>query len=138
MSLDELVTEASQIIGDFETVQRTLGKISLEVINTYGWKALQDFSRSIEENGGLRRSPSTLRNYAWAYKKIVEFNLPEDLPFALCQNIAGLTDPAPFVKMVQDGVSVSEIRKQILALRKKQDPTLKEVTCPNCAKIFTI
>lgn len=138
-SFEELIVEASQVIGDFETVQRTLGRISAEVMDTYGWNALRDFSRSIEENGGLRRSPSTLRNYAWTYKKIKEFDLPDDLPFALCQNIAGLDDPKPFVNMVHQGRSPAEIRKLILELRQKQNPKkVKKVVCPACGNEFQL
>lgn len=134
-SFEELIVQASQIIGDFESVQRTLGRISAEVMDTYGWNALKDFSKSIEDNGGIRRSPSTLRNYAWTYKKILEFDLPDDLPFALCQNIAGLENPEPFVKMVKEGQSPTEIRKQILELKKKQNPKkFKTIVCPHCAR----
>ena len=139
MSLEELIVEASTVLGNFETIQRTLGRISAEVMDTYGWNVLVDFSKSIEENGGLRRSPSTLRNYAWTYKKIKEFDLPDDLPFALCQNIAGLTNPEPFVAMVKEGHSSAEIRKLILEQRKKEHPErVKEIICSLCGGKFIL
>ena len=138
MNFEELVVSASDLLQNLESYQRTLGRYSNEVIDEMGYKSLKEFSERIAENCGIKRSPSTLRNYAWTYKKIEQYDLPEDLPFSLCQDIARRDDPEVFVKMIRDGMSPTEVRKAIFDARLKENPKkVKEVTCPKCDYTFT-
>lgn len=138
MQFEDLVLSASNLLQDLESYQRTLGRYANEVIDNYGSKALKEFSEQIAENSGVKRAPSTLRNYAWTYKKIEEYDLPEDLPFSLCQDIARRDDAEIFVEMVKDGMSPTAVRKAIYEARLKENPKkVKEITCPKCDYAFT-
>lgn len=132
MDWEAIINEASELISGAESIQRKLGMYANEVITTYGTKALKDFSDQLKEHSGVSRSPSTLHNYAWTYRTIQVYELPEDLPFSLCQAIAGDKEPQQWVNMVKQGLSPSEIRKQIIESKGKT-PKNKVVVCPKCS-----
>jgi len=110
---EELVIKASHILDIAERYQWELGQLSNEVVKTYGYKALVDFAKQIQENCGIWRSPGSLRMYAYVYKVSSKLNLPEDILFSACQAIIFSGNPVKYAKMVQDGMSGTEIRKVI-------------------------
>jgi len=113
MEFNELVLEASDILDTVENYQWRLGELSNEVVKTYGYKALEDFSKQIERVGGVRRSPSSLRMYAYIWKASNTLGLPKDILFSACQSVVFSRDPTKYAKMAQEGASGTEIRKQI-------------------------
>lgn len=79
-----LVEQASHILDIVENYQWKLGELSNEVINNFGYKALEDFSKQVEATGGVKRKASTLRIYAYVWKKSNQLGLPKDILFSGC------------------------------------------------------
>lgn len=125
---EKLVQEASEILETKEHYQKRLGEIASTILSTYGYDALQGFAGEIADTAGIRISPSTLYNYQWTYKKIEELKLPSDIPFSICQMIAGTANPQEWAdKINKEGYSGGHVAKMIKEGRPK-----KLKACPNC------
>lgn len=110
---DTLVIEASHILNAVENYQHSLGKISNEIVTNFGYKALEDFSKQVEATGGVRRSPASLRMYAYVYKLSEKLGLPKDILFSTCQAIVFSDNPQKYAKMAEAGASRIDILKSI-------------------------
>jgi hypothetical protein len=113
MDFKTLVIQASDILDVVESYQWELGRISDEVTKTYGYKALEEFSKEVESVGGVKRSAGTLRMYAYIYRSSLKLELPKDLLFSACQSIVFSDDPVKYAKLVKDGASGTDIKKAI-------------------------
>lgn len=111
--INTLAIEASGILDVVENYQWELGRLSSEVVEKYGYKALDDFSKQIEKIGGVKRSPGTLRMYAYVWKVSDQLGLPKDILFSACQNIVFSSDPKKYSRMAKKGASGTDIRKAI-------------------------
>lgn len=112
-NFQELAEEASAILAVTENYQFELGRISNEIVKNFGYKALTDFSKQIENTGGVRRAPESLRMYAHVFRVSSQLNLPKDILFSVCQAIAFSSDPQKYAKMAQKGASGLDIRHAI-------------------------
>lgn len=112
-NFSDLVIKASDILDTVENYQWCVGEIANEVVERYGFKALEDFSKQIESTGGVRRSPGTLRFYAYIWKKSTALNLPKDILFSGCVAIVFSKDPERYAKLAKEGMSGTELRKLI-------------------------
>lgn len=110
---EDLAIQASHILEVVENYQWSLGQLSNEVVQTFGYKALEDFSKKIESIGGVRRSPASLRLYAHVYKISDQLGLPKDILFSCCREITFSNDPVKYAKLAQSGMSGYEIKKLI-------------------------
>ena len=90
---EDLVIQASNILDTVENYQFEIGRLSNEIVQTQGYRALEDFSKQIEENCGVRRSPTSLRLYAYVYKISNQLGLPKDILFSDCREIVFSSDP---------------------------------------------
>jgi len=113
MDFDYLVVEASHILDVVENYQWELGRLSNIVVETHGYKALEDFSSQIEKTGGVRRSAGTLRMYAYIWKVSTQLELPKDILFSACQAIVFSDNPTKYAEMAREGSSGVDIKKQI-------------------------
>ncbi len=112
-NFDTLVIQASDILDKVENYQFEIGKLCNEIIKNYGYKALTDFSKQIETNCGVKRSPGTLRMYGYIYSISTRYNIPKDLLFSTCQAIAFSDNPQKYIEMAKKGASRIDIRNQI-------------------------
>jgi len=112
-NFEQLVGEASHILDVVENYQWELGRISNDVVNTYGYRALEDFSKQIERTGGVKRSAGSLRMYAYVWKISTKLGLPKDILFSACQAIVFSGDPVKYARLAQGGASGTDIRKAI-------------------------
>lgn len=124
---DEYVVKIADLLEKKENYYLVLMEISFEISEKYGNFALFDFAKAIEDNSGIKISPTTLRNYAWTYDKTRNLDLPREVPFGLRQKIAGREDRGPIAKLFSQGWSVAAVANFIKG--KKKD---KFVPCPNC------
>lgn len=111
--LEQLAIESADILSVTENYQWELGKRANEVVETYGYKALVDFAKRIENICGVRRSPGSLRMYAYIFKRSNELGLPKDILFSACQAIVFSNDPQKYALMAQQGLSGTDLRKAI-------------------------
>jgi hypothetical protein len=109
MNFNHLAIQASDILTITENYQFELGRISDEIIREYGYKALIEFSNEIELIGGIRRTPATLRMYAYIFKVSKKLELPEDLTFDVCRKIVFSEDKLKYSQMAKDGATSREI-----------------------------
>ena len=112
-SMDTLAIIASDILTLSESYQWDLGKMSNEVIEHQGYKALVDFSKRISDISGIKRSPSSLRIYAYVWKASNKLGLSKDLMFSTCKAIVFSDEPEKYALMSKNGSSFVDIRKQI-------------------------
>ena len=111
--MKDLAEQASDILTRFENYQWEIGKLANEVVEKFGYKAIEEFSKEIESVGGVKRKPSTLRMYAYTYKMAMKLNLPKDILFTTCQSIVFSDDPQKYVRLSQGGATGAEIRRAI-------------------------
>jgi len=117
-NLQEIAVKASAILEVVENYQFELGRLSNEVVESYGYKALTEFAKEIEGVGGVRRSPSTLRVYAYIWKVSNKLGLPKDLLFSGCQRIVFSDDPEKYARLAKAGATNEEIRRAIYEDKK--------------------
>ena len=110
---NDLVLQASDILENVENYQWAIGELSQKVVENYGYKALEEFSKEIERASGVRRSASSLRIYAYVWKLSDKLGLPKDILFSTCRDIIFSNAPAKYAKMAHEGFSGREIRKKI-------------------------
>lgn len=110
---EDLVIQASNILDTVENYQFEIGRLSNEIVQTQGYRALEDFSKQIEENCGVRRSPASLRLYAYVYKISNQLGLPKDILFSGCREIVFSSDPQKYARLAKGGLSGYEIKKAI-------------------------
>ena len=108
-----LVAEASHILDAVENYQFEIGKLSNDVVQNYGYKALNDFAKQIQNVSGVWRSPGSLRMYAFVWSQSVKLGIPKDLLFSTCQAIVFSDDPQKYIDMASAGASRVDIRNQI-------------------------
>ncbi len=113
MEFNELVLQASDILDNQENYQWEIGRLSDEVVQTYGYKALVDFAKQIESTCGVRRSPSSLRMYSYIFRVSSKLGIPKDLLFSTCQAIVFSDNPSKYIKMANAGASRVDIRTAI-------------------------
>ena len=111
--IEDAAISTADILGRVENYQWGIGKISNGIVERFGYKALPDFSKRIEEICGVRRTPGTLRMYAYIYKVSSKLGLPKDILFSACQAIVFSHDPKKYAEMAKQGLSGTEIRKAI-------------------------
>ena len=119
--IEQLAIESADILTSVENYQWELGKRANIVVEQTGYKSLVDFSKRIENICGVRRSPGSLRMYAYVWKKSNELNLPKDILFSACQAIVFSKEPLKYAKMAQEGLSGTDIRKAIYADKYAQE-----------------
>jgi hypothetical protein len=110
---NDLVLQASDILETVENYQFSLGEISQKIVEGYGYKALDEFSKEVERTNGVRRSASSLRIYAHVFKISKKLGLPRDILFSTCRDVIFSNDPVKYAKMAKEGYSGREIRKKI-------------------------
>lgn len=118
--LEQLAIESADILDKVENYQFELGKRANQVVETYGYKALVDFAKRVENICGVRRSPGSYRMYAYIWKRSNELGLPRDILFSACQAIVFSNDPQKYALMAQQGFSGTEIRKVIYSEKYAQ------------------
>jgi hypothetical protein len=128
---DSLLQTASALIISKENYQKKLGELSWDVIKSGGRESLPTFAKEIEDMTGHRVSPTTLRNYAWVWMKTKELEIPEDIPFSVCQLIAGTPNPLEYANKIKEGASGAEIARLI-----KGERPGKIIVCPLCGGQF--
>ena len=112
-NFDTLVAEASHILENQENYQWSLGELANNVVQSYGYKALEDFAKKIQETSGVWRSPGSLRMYAFVWRQSVKLGIPKDLLFSTCQAIVFSDNPQKYIDMAGTGASRVDIRNQI-------------------------
>jgi hypothetical protein len=132
----DLIEEASKLIIGREKYQKTLGKLAAQIVQFHGAEALKGFAEDLSENTGYKVSPISLRNYGWVYLKTVDLHLPADIPFRIYQALAGVVDQAPYVKMIEEGYSASEVIRKIRE-DKGYTKNDKKIICPECGAQFS-
>lgn len=132
MAWDELLLQATSIIENRETYQRSLGQLASKVAEEYGQDRLKDFSREIKENYGLIISTSTLKNYRWVWEKTKELKLPEDLSYRTLQYIASSGNPEYWAERItKEGLTSPQVFK--LMREEKGLPSKKRAyICKAC------
>jgi len=120
-NFETLVIEASHILDVVENYQWRLGELSNQVVETYSYQALEEFSKQINENCGVKRSAGTLRMYAYIWKVSSRLGLPKDILFSACQAIVFSDDPLKYAQMAKKGASGTDIRKAIYEDKKAQE-----------------
>jgi uncharacterized membrane protein YjjP (DUF1212 family) len=119
-TFEALVIQAGEILSISENYQWRLGELSNQVVEQYGYKALEDFSKQINENCGVKRSPASLRMYAYIWKMSSHLGLPKDILFSACQAIVFSDDPQKYAQMARNGASGTDLRKAIYEDRETQ------------------
>ena len=112
-NFEKLVGEASNILENQENYQWRLGELSQQIVEKYGYKALEDFSKQIQENCGVKRTPGSLRTYAYVWKISSKLELPKDILFSTCMTITFSGNPPKYAQMAREGASRIDILKSV-------------------------
>lgn len=118
-STEDLAIKASDILSVTENYQWELGKISQSFVEKQGFKALPEFSQRIKDIGGVTRSPSSLRMYAYVWQLSDKLGLPKDILFSTCQAIVFSKDPQKYAEMAKNGANRTELYQMIYEDKKK-------------------
>jgi len=113
MDFKDLAIEAGHILDVVENYQFELGRISQEIIDNYGYKALEEFSKEVESVSGVKRSASSYRIYAYIWKASTKLGIPKDLMFSTCRDIVFSHNTNKYVKMIKEGASRIDVKKEI-------------------------
>jgi hypothetical protein len=119
--IDTLAIKASDLLDKVEGQQFTLGDYANQIVKQYGYRELETFSKKIQDNCGVYRSPSTLRVYAYVYSQTEKLGIPRDLMFSTCQQIVFSDDPQKYIDMAKEGSSRAEIRYEIQKDKNQKD-----------------
>jgi len=109
----EAVLKAAHILDVVENYQWELGEIANGIIETRGYQALEEFSKEIEVESGVKRTASSFRIYAYIWKASTQIGLPKDLMFSTCRDIVFSKNKEKYVKMIKDGASRVDVKKEI-------------------------
>jgi len=133
-SWDEYIQQVSSIVESKEQNHNKLGQICAAIMDDHpgaGGKALEEFAAEIKVTTGIKVSHSTLRNYAWVYKKTYRYNLPPDVYYIIKQRIASSTNPKKWVDLINEGHPSDYIYK----LMMEENPKKKRVKlCRHCGE----
>ena len=117
----EEAAKAGHILDVVENYQWDLGEISNGIIDNYGYKALEEFSKEVESISGVKRTASSYRIYAYIWKASTALGLPKDLLFSTCRDIVFSQNTEKYVKMVKAGASRIDVKKEIWQDKKEED-----------------
>ena len=117
----EAAVKAGHILDVVENYQWDLGEIADGIIENYGYKALEEFSKEVESASGVKRSASSYRIYAYIWKASTKLGLPKDLMFSTCRDIVFSDNTDKYVKMVKAGASRIDVKKEIWQDKKEED-----------------
>lgn len=139
MEWDKLLREISSLVATHENYDQRLGELAYLGYEQRGASAYEDLAKAIEDMEGIKRSPKTLKNKAWVYKKTKDLKLPEHTGFGLRQDIAGLKrkDQKKFTQMLLDGFSNAEVTKLVKEY-KGVSPKKRSVVCDSCGKTLYV
>lgn len=127
---EKAIEKLAVLINNREHYQRILGRTAYNVSRDYGAEMLNQLSEDLKEAHGLKIAPTTLRNYAWVYKRVKDLELPDDLPFRTLQQLSASADPAAWAKrIVEEGLSSSEVYKMLQEEKGREE---KIFLCPSC------
>lgn len=129
MNKDLIIHELASILEDSNSKQRVIGELLLNI--DYPLKALTE---ELKENHGIEESYNTLRTYRYVWKKVRDFNPPEDISFNVLRWIATTPeeDRPKYFKMIGDGVSSAQV-VSLIRKGKGIKKRTKVVSCPQCS-----
>ena len=141
MNWEEAVVRVGEEVSiKHETERRTyqvIGEIALDIINSYGHKALKEFADEVKETYGTGYSHHTYKNYATIVHKLKGINIPEDFSSRALITIASTDNPQEWInKAVEEGLSGNQI---INLIRESKGLTKKDrlCKCPECGYEFS-
>lgn len=128
---DALLEQAFVIIEKDEKNKRRLWELSYEIRKEMGTTGLHEFSANLKERFGITRSYNTLRQYAYTYEVIKDYDIPEDIPYTTLRTILSSDKPLDYIRMIQAGASSFEVMRLIIT---NKPPKSKATICRRCGK----